>query len=58
MTRWEEPGEENQAIFNATFPMDLRPQGQDIIRTWLFSTMDRAHLENKCLPWSNTTLSG
>ena len=58
VTRWEEPGEENQAIFNATFPMDLRPQGQDIIRTWLFSTMDRAHLENKCLPWSNTTLSG
>lgn len=58
VTRWEEPGEENQAIFNATFPMDLRPQGQDIIRTWLFSTMDRAHLENKCLPWANTTLSG
>mgnify|MGYP000264347631 CR=1 FL=1 len=57
VTRWEEPGEENQAIFNATFPMDLRPQGQDIIRTWLFSTMDRAHLENKCLPWANTTLS-
>ena len=40
VTRWEEPGEENQAIFNATFPMDLRPQGQDIIRTWLFSTVD------------------
>ena len=58
MTRWEEPGEENQAIFNATFPMDLRPQGQDIIRTWLFSTVDRAHLENKRLPWANATLSG
>ena len=38
--------------------MDLRPQGQDIIRTWLFSTVDRAHLENKCLPWANATLSG
>ena len=58
VTRWEEPGEENQAIFNATFPMDLRPQGQDIIRTWLFSTVDRAHLENKCLPWAHATLSG
>ena len=58
VTRWEEPGAENQAIFNATFPMDLRPQGQDIIRTWLFSTVDRAHLENKCLPWANATLSG
>ena len=58
VTRWEEPGEENRAIFNATFPMDLRPQGQDIIRTWLFSSVDRAHLENKCLPWANATLSG
>ncbi|GGI15177.1 valine--tRNA ligase [Galliscardovia ingluviei] len=58
VTRWEEPGEENQAIFNATFPMDLRPQGQDIIRTWLFSSVDRAHLENKCLPWAHTALSG
>ena len=38
--------------------MDLRPQGQDIIRTWLFSSIDRAHLENHCLPWANATLSG
>ena len=58
VTRWAEPGEENEALFNATFPMDLRPQGQDIIRTWLFSTVDRAHLENGCLPWANATLSG
>ncbi|MBT1177194.1 valine--tRNA ligase [Bifidobacterium callimiconis] len=58
VTRWEEPGEENQAIHAATFPMDLRPQGQDIIRTWLFSTVDRAHLENRCLPWAHATLSG
>ncbi|TPF97477.1 valine--tRNA ligase [Bifidobacterium sp. UTCIF-39] len=58
VTRWEEPGEENKAIHAATFPMDLRPQGQDIIRTWLFSTVDRAHLENHCLPWKNAALSG
>ncbi|PJM74010.1 valine--tRNA ligase [Bifidobacterium primatium] len=58
VTRWEEPGEENKALHTATFPMDLRPQGQDIIRTWLFSTVDRAHLENKCLPWAHATLSG
>ena len=58
VTRWAEPGEENEAIFKATFPMDLRPQGQDIIRTWLFSSMDRAHLENHCLPWAHTALSG
>ena len=58
VTRWAEPGEENEALFKATFPMDLRPQGQDIIRTWLFSSIDRSHLENGCLPWAHTTLSG
>jgi len=58
VTHWAEPDEESKALFKATFPMDLRPQGQDIIRTWLFSSIDRAHLENQCLPWSNTTLSG
>ncbi|MDO4913200.1 MAG: valine--tRNA ligase [Bifidobacteriaceae bacterium] len=58
VTRWEEQGEDNAALHSATYPMDLRPQGQDIIRTWLFSTIDRAHLENNCLPWEHTTLSG
>lgn len=58
VTRWQEAGEENEALHAATFPMDLRPQGQDIIRTWLFSTVDRAHLENGCLPWKHATLSG
>ena len=58
VTHWEEAGEENQALFKSTFPMDLRPQGQDIIRTWLFSTVDRAHLEHNCLPWAHAALSG
>jgi valyl-tRNA synthetase len=40
------------------FPMDLRPQGQDIIRTWLFSTMVRSHLEFDVAPWSNAAISG
>ena len=48
VTHWAEPDEASKALFASTFPMDLRPQGQDIIRTWLFSTVDRAHLENKC----------
>ncbi|KFF31550.1 valine--tRNA ligase [Bifidobacterium bombi] len=58
VTRWAEDGKESEDLFASTLPMDLRPQGQDIIRTWLFSSVDRAHLENKCLPWRHTTLSG
>ena len=40
------------------FPMDLRPQGQDIIRTWLFYTVLRSEIEFHRLPWSNTLISG
>ena len=45
-------------LFARVFPMDLRPQGQDIIRTWLFSTVVRAHLEHGSLPWSDAAISG
>jgi valyl-tRNA synthetase len=41
-----------------TFPMDLRPQAHEIIRTWLFSTVVRAQLENNTLPWKHAALSG
>jgi len=41
-----------------TFPMDLRPQAHDIIRTWLFSTVLRAHLEHGSLPWRHAAISG
>jgi valyl-tRNA synthetase len=45
-------------LFARTFPMDLRPQAHDIIRTWLFSTVLRAHLEHDSLPWTNAAISG
>ncbi len=45
-------------LFARTFPMDLRPQGPEIIRTWLFSTVVRAHLEHGELPWSDTSING
>ena len=45
-------------LFARTFPMDLRPQGQDIIRTWLFSTAVRSHLEHDVLPWKHAAISG
>ena len=45
-------------LFAKTFPMDLRPQAHDIIRTWLFDTVLRSHLEHDSLPWANAALSG
>ncbi|WP_084622130.1 valine--tRNA ligase [Demequina oxidasica] len=49
---------DNPELFAKTFPMDLRPQGQDIIRTWLFSTVVRSHLEHGELPWKHAAISG
>ncbi len=45
-------------LFSRVYPMDVRPQGQDIIRTWLFSSMVRAHLEFGAKPWQHATISG
>jgi len=45
-------------LFARLFPMNLRPQGHDIIRTWLFATVVRSHLEHDSLPWSDVAISG
>jgi valyl-tRNA synthetase len=50
--------EEDPDLFARTFPMDLRPQAHDIIRTWLFSTVVRSHLELDSLPWRHAAISG
>jgi valyl-tRNA synthetase len=53
-TGWERDDE----LFRLTFPMDVAPQAHDIIRTWLFSRVVRAHFENSSLPWRRATISG
>ena len=50
--------EDDPDLFARTFPMDLRPQAHEIIRTWLFSSVVRSHYEHDCLPWANAAISG
>ena len=52
--RWEE----DQDLFERVFPMDVRPQAHDIIRTWLFDTVLRSHFEFGTLPWKHAAISG
>ena len=52
--RWEDDPD----LFSRIFPMDLRPQGPEIIRTWLFATVVRSHLEHDCLPWRDSMING
>ena len=49
---------EDPDLFARTFPMDLRPQAHDIIRTWLFDTVLRSELEHGELPWKHAAISG
>jgi valyl-tRNA synthetase len=50
--------ESDPDLFARTFPMDLCTQAHDIIRTWLFSRVVRAHHENHVVPWTHAMMSG
>ncbi len=44
--------------YNTTFPADLRSQSHEIIRTWAFYTILKAHYHADSLPWKNIMISG
>lgn len=48
----------DDSLFRETFPMDMRAQAHEIIRTWLFSTVLRSWYESEVLPWRNACISG
>jgi valyl-tRNA synthetase len=54
VSRWQEDSD----LFARVFPMDVRPQAHDIIRTWLFDTVLRSEFEFNSLPWKHAAISG
>jgi valyl-tRNA synthetase len=40
------------------FPADIRPQSHEIIRTWAFYTIAKAHLHERRIPWKHVVISG
>ncbi len=48
----------DEELFAKVYPFDLRPQGHDIIRTWLFSSAVRADALQKSAPWKHAAISG
>ena len=50
--------ERDPELFGLVYPFSRRPQGQDIIRTWLFSSVLRSELECGQLPWQHAGISG
>ena len=53
-SRWVEDKERHQKVF----PMDIRPQSHEIIRTWAFYTIVKAYLHENEIPWKNVVISG
>jgi valyl-tRNA synthetase len=51
-------GPDGDDLLRRVFPMDLRPQAHDIIRTWLFYTVLRSHVQRGVLPWRHVAISG
>ena len=54
VARWKE----NNNLMNKIYPMSLRPQGHDIIRTWAFYTIVRCWLHTGEVPWSVIMING
>lgn len=53
-SHWADDPERHRKLF----PMDIRPQSHEIIRTWAFYTIVKAYLHEKTLPWHNIVISG
>ncbi|UCD09854.1 MAG: valine--tRNA ligase [Dehalococcoidales bacterium] len=49
---------DNSDTFSHVFPMSLRPQSHDIIRTWAFTTIVKSFYHFDEIPWADIGISG
>ncbi|MAG21942.1 MAG: valine--tRNA ligase [Candidatus Diapherotrites archaeon] len=49
---------EKTKLFEKIFPMDLRPQGHDIIALWAFNTIVKSLFHQGKMPWKNIMVNG
>jgi valyl-tRNA synthetase len=49
---------DDPALYGRLFPMQLRPQAHDIIRTWAFYTIAKSYFHFGSLPWETVMISG
>jgi len=52
--RWKEKNN----LMDKIYPLSLRPQGYDIIRTWAFSTIVKSYFHTDSIPWKNVMING
>ncbi|MCP4004567.1 MAG: valine--tRNA ligase [bacterium] len=54
VSHWKLDPERHKSLF----PMDVRPQSHEIIRTWAFYTIAKAWMHGEGIPWHNVVISG
>ncbi len=54
ISKWSTDPERHRQLF----PMDLRPQAHEIIRTWAFYTITKAWMHDRQIPWKTVAISG
>ncbi len=54
VTRWLS----DQKLHQKLFPMTLRPQAHEIIRTWTFYSVVKSYYHFEALPWQEVLISG
>ncbi|MHB1660653.1 MAG: valine--tRNA ligase [bacterium] len=57
-SRWAYGDTMSKELFNTIYPMGLRPQAQEIIRTWLFYTVVKSIYHTENIPFKNIMISG
>jgi valyl-tRNA synthetase len=50
--------DKNKEFFKKTYPTAIRPQGKDIVRTWLYYTILRCIYLTDQIPWYNAWIMG
>lgn len=50
--------ERDEKLFQKMFPMSMRPQSHDIIRTWAFYSILRTHQIADSIPWEDIMIHG
>jgi valyl-tRNA synthetase len=48
----------DKSLYGKVFPMNLRPQAHEIIRTWAFYTIVKSYHHFGVLPWKDIAISG
>ncbi len=48
----------DSTLYGRVFPMSLRPQAHEIIRTWAFYTIVKSHFHFEVQPWQDILISG